>query len=112
VGDAVASPSALRGPVGRRSAREPAERRAQVAQLAVAQLREEPVADRAHVHGVLAFVALGLLTDGAWALAAGGAGERVRRSARVRAWLDRVSGATYVGLGAAAALGGERGGRT
>lgn len=53
--------------------------------------------------GVL-FVAIALVLDCAWALAAGSVGERLRRSLRVRRWLDRLSGATFIGLGAAAAL--------
>ncbi len=53
--------------------------------------------------GVL-FVAIAMALDCGWALAAGAVGERLRRSIGVRRWLDRVSGMTYVGLGAAAAL--------
>jgi threonine/homoserine/homoserine lactone efflux protein len=69
-----------------------------------------PVALQVTVLG-LTFVALGLVTDGLWALAAGSAGARVRRNPAVRRWLDRTSGGVHVGLGMAAALGGERGGR-
>ena len=50
------------------------------------------------------FVAIATALDCAWALAAGAVGERFRRSAGVRRWLDRLSGISYVGLGAAAAL--------
>jgi threonine/homoserine/homoserine lactone efflux protein len=52
----------------------------------------------------LVFIAIGMVTDGAYALAAGAIGARVRRSARVRRALDRMSGAVYVVLGAVAAL--------
>ena len=54
----------------------------------------------------LLFILLALLSDGAYALAAGGLGNRLRRSAAVRRRLDRISGTVYVGLGAAAALSG------
>ena len=50
------------------------------------------------------FVLVAALIDCAWALVAGSAGERLRRSARARRWLDRLSGTTYIGLGTAAAL--------
>ena len=50
------------------------------------------------------FIAIAAALDIAWALAAGTAGDRLRRSVRARRVLDRVSGATFVGLGAAAAL--------
>ena len=53
--------------------------------------------------GVL-FVVVAIVLDCAWALAAGAVGERLRRDIGVRRWLDRLSGMTYVGLGAAAAL--------
>jgi threonine/homoserine/homoserine lactone efflux protein len=56
----------------------------------------------------LCFILLGVLSDGAYALAAGGLGARLRRSATVRRRLDRVSGGVYLGLGAAAALSSER----
>jgi threonine/homoserine/homoserine lactone efflux protein len=56
----------------------------------------------------LCFIVLGVLSDGAYALAAGGLGERLRRSAAVRRRLDRLSGGVYLGLGAAAALSTER----
>jgi threonine/homoserine/homoserine lactone efflux protein len=56
----------------------------------------------------LCFIALAVLSDSAYALVAGGVGERLRRSAAVRRWLDRVSGAVYVALGAAAAASGHR----
>jgi threonine/homoserine/homoserine lactone efflux protein len=66
-----------------------------------------PAAPQVAVLG-LCFVALGIVSDGAWALAAGAAGRRLRRSASVRRRLDRASGVTYLGLGAVAALGGDR----
>jgi len=57
----------------------------------------------------LAFIVLAILSDGAYALAAGTLGERLRRSVAVRRRLDRVSGLIYVGLGAmAAATGGHK----
>jgi len=52
----------------------------------------------------LVFMALGVLSDGAYALAAGAIGERLRRSATVRRWLDRVSGGIHIVLGTFAAL--------
>jgi threonine/homoserine/homoserine lactone efflux protein len=60
----------------------------------------------------LVFVALGLVSDGTYALLAGTVGERLRaRRGFVRAerW---VAGSVYVGLGAAAALGGGRHGKS
>ncbi len=66
-----------------------------------------PAAPQVAVLG-LCFVALGIVSDGAWALLAGAAGQRLRRSASVRRRLDRASGVTYLGLGAVAALGGDR----
>jgi threonine/homoserine/homoserine lactone efflux protein len=52
----------------------------------------------------LVFIALGVLSDGAYALAAGAIGDRLRRSARVRRWLDRLSGGVHIALGTFAAL--------
>ena len=49
------------------------------------------------------FVVLGLCSDTTWAMLAGTLGERLRRSERFRRWQPRVSGALFVGLGAAAA---------
>jgi threonine/homoserine/homoserine lactone efflux protein len=66
-----------------------------------------PAAPQVAVLG-LCFVALGIVSDGAWAVLAGAAGRRLRRSASVRRRLDRASGVTYLGLGAVAALGGDR----
>ncbi len=54
----------------------------------------------------LVFIALAVLSDGAYALLAGSLGERLRRSVAVRRRLDRASGTIYVGLGAVAALSG------
>lgn len=55
----------------------------------------------------LTFMALGLVTDSAWALAAGSAGEALRRS-RTWAQVQRyVSGSIFVGLGLATALTGS-----
>jgi threonine/homoserine/homoserine lactone efflux protein len=52
----------------------------------------------------LVFMALGLLTDSTYAVAAGSIGDRLRRSVRVRRALDRVSGGVHIALGAMAAL--------
>jgi threonine/homoserine/homoserine lactone efflux protein len=52
----------------------------------------------------LLFAALGVLTDGTWALVAGTLGDWLRRSARYRRIQRIVSGATFVGLGLVAAL--------
>ena len=62
-----------------------------------------PVAPQVALLGAL-FVVVALVIDCAWGLAAGSLGDRLRSSARVRRWLDRISGATFIGLGAAAAL--------
>jgi threonine/homoserine/homoserine lactone efflux protein len=54
----------------------------------------------------LTFLVLGLVTDSLWALGAGAAGERLRRSRvfpRVERW---VSGSVFVGLGVATAVAG------
>ncbi len=61
------------------------------------------VAPQVAILGAL-FIAIAAALDIAWALTAGMAGDRLRRSMRARRLLDRVSGATFVGLGAAAAL--------
>jgi threonine/homoserine/homoserine lactone efflux protein len=55
--------------------------------------------------GVL-FVALAVITDGAYALAASGIGSLIRGSRRARATLRQASGAVYIALGAGAALSG------
>ena len=55
----------------------------------------------------LTFVAVAMISDGAYALAAGTAGDWLRGSERVRRWLGRFSGAVFVGLGVTAALTGR-----
>jgi threonine/homoserine/homoserine lactone efflux protein len=52
------------------------------------------------------FVAIAVITDGAYALAAGGVGSLIRGSRRARATLRQASGAVYIALGAGAALSG------
>jgi threonine/homoserine/homoserine lactone efflux protein len=54
------------------------------------------------------FVSVALVLDGSWALVAGGAGRRLREGARSSRALARASGCVYLGLGAFAALSGER----
>lgn len=54
------------------------------------------------------FLAVATLSDGVYALVAGSAGMRLRRSDRVRHRIERLSGIVYVVLGASAALTGER----
>ncbi len=56
----------------------------------------------------LTFIALAILSDGAYAVLAGSLGDRLRRSVAARRRLDRISGGIYVGLGAVAAFTGER----
>jgi threonine/homoserine/homoserine lactone efflux protein len=51
----------------------------------------------------LTFIALGILSDGTYALVAGSLGQRLRRSARFARLRDRTSGVVYIGLGLAAA---------
>jgi threonine/homoserine/homoserine lactone efflux protein len=53
------------------------------------------------------FIALAMLSDGAYAFLAGTLGDRVRASTRVRHRLERASGAIYIALGAVAALAGR-----
>jgi threonine/homoserine/homoserine lactone efflux protein len=53
------------------------------------------------------FIALAIVSDGAYALAAGTAGAWFRARRGARQWLGRLSGGVYVGLGASAALGGQ-----
>ena len=48
----------------------------------------------------LLFVVLAVVSDSIWALAAGTASERLRRSRRFLAVRRYVSGAVFVGLGA------------
>ena len=52
----------------------------------------------------LTFMALGLLSDGMFALVAGTAGDFLRRSQRLQRLLRWFSGASFVGLGVSAAL--------
>lgn len=52
------------------------------------------------------FIAIAVVSDGAYALIAGTLGERVRRSAVANRWVDRAAGGTLVGLGGLAALSG------
>jgi threonine/homoserine/homoserine lactone efflux protein len=56
----------------------------------------------------LVFVALGLLTDGAYALLAGTAGNWLRSSRAYAAMQRYVSGTVFIGLGLVAALSGSR----
>jgi threonine/homoserine/homoserine lactone efflux protein len=65
------------------------------------------VALQALLLGVL-FVTIAFFCDGAYALVAGSLGDRLRRSARARRRLQHSSGGVYIGLGAVAALTGER----
>ena len=55
----------------------------------------------------LTFVALGLVTDSLWALAAGSAGDVLRRSRHFVRVQRYVSGSVFVGLGVVAALAGS-----
>ena len=55
----------------------------------------------------LTFVALGLITDSLWALAAGTAGDVLRRSRHFARVQRYVSGTVFVGLGVVAALAGS-----
>jgi threonine/homoserine/homoserine lactone efflux protein len=54
------------------------------------------------------FVVLAVLSDSVYASAAGSLGDRWRSSARCRRRMSRTQGGVYVGLGAVAALSGER----
>jgi threonine/homoserine/homoserine lactone efflux protein len=56
----------------------------------------------------LVFIALGLLSDSAYALVAGSVAARLRRSRRALAAERYVSASVYLGLGAAAAVSGEK----
>jgi threonine/homoserine/homoserine lactone efflux protein len=56
----------------------------------------------------LAFVLIGFLSDGAWAIAAGTAGGWLRRSRRFQAAQRWMSGAILIGLGVVAALTGRK----
>ncbi|GAA3310653.1 hypothetical protein [Nonomuraea dietziae] len=55
----------------------------------------------------LIWMALGIASDGAYALLASSLSGRLRRSLRARRRLDIGSGVVYLGLGAAAAFTGE-----
>ncbi|MEZ5377217.1 MAG: LysE family translocator [Acidimicrobiales bacterium] len=63
-----------------------------------------PVLDIATLGAV--FIVLGLVSDGAYALAGGWVGGRLRRSPRLQRRKDLVAGGTYLGLGAFTALAG------
>ncbi|GAA3121942.1 LysE family translocator [Streptosporangium carneum] len=65
-----------------------------------------PVAPQVVVLG-LVWIALGMASDGAFALLASALAGRLRRSARSRRRLDVTSGVVYLGLGAATVLTGE-----
>jgi threonine/homoserine/homoserine lactone efflux protein len=65
-----------------------------------------PVAAQIIVLGIC-FIALGVLSDGGYALLAGSISGRIRRTDRVQRRLDRASGVVYLGLGAGAALAGR-----
>jgi threonine/homoserine/homoserine lactone efflux protein len=65
-----------------------------------------PVAPQMLVLGTL-LVSLGVLSDGAYALLAAGAGNKLRSAARARRRLEKVSGGVFIGLGLAAAFAGE-----
>jgi threonine/homoserine/homoserine lactone efflux protein len=54
------------------------------------------------------FVSVALVLDGSYALLAGSVGRRLREGIRTRRLLERMSGGVYLGLGAFAALSGER----
>jgi threonine/homoserine/homoserine lactone efflux protein len=55
----------------------------------------------------LLFVFVAMLSDGAYALAAGTAGEWIRSRDRFRQWLARFSGGVYIALGVTAAFSGR-----
>ena len=55
----------------------------------------------------LTFMALGLVTDSIWALAAGSAGETLRKSRRWASVQRYVSGSVFVGLGVVTAVSGS-----
>jgi threonine/homoserine/homoserine lactone efflux protein len=65
-----------------------------------------PVAPQMLVLGAL-LVALGVLSDGTYAVLAAGAGRRLRDTEATRTALDRLSGGVFIGLGVVAALAGE-----
>lgn len=65
-----------------------------------------PIAPQILLLGVI-WIALGMASDGAFALLASAMAGRLRRSARARRRLDVTSGVVYIGLGAVAAFTGE-----
>ncbi|MDP9862626.1 MULTISPECIES: LysE family translocator [Streptosporangium] len=65
-----------------------------------------PIAPQILLLGAV-WIALGLASDGAFALLASAMAGRLRRSARARRRLDVTSGVVYLGLGAVAAFTGE-----
>jgi threonine/homoserine/homoserine lactone efflux protein len=65
-----------------------------------------PIAPQILLLGVI-WIALGMASDGAFALLASAMAGRLRRSARARRRLDVTSGVVYLGLGAVAAFTGE-----
>ncbi|HZQ26888.1 MAG TPA: LysE family translocator [Acidimicrobiales bacterium] len=65
-----------------------------------------PVAAQVVVLG-LCFIALGMCSDGTYALVAGALGNRLRNNQRFARRRDQVSGVVYVGLGLTAALAGH-----
>ncbi len=65
-----------------------------------------PVAPQVVLLGMI-WIALGVASDGGYALLASALGGRLRRSARARRRLDVTSGVVYLGLGAVAAFTGE-----
>jgi threonine/homoserine/homoserine lactone efflux protein len=65
-----------------------------------------PVAPQMLVLGLL-LVALGVLSDGTYALLAAGAGRRLRSAVASRRMLERLSGGVFVALGVVAAVAGE-----
>jgi threonine/homoserine/homoserine lactone efflux protein len=66
------------------------------------------VAAQAALMGTI-FTLLGLMTDGAYAIAAGAAGGWIRRAHRGFGWGRFLSGGLFIGLGVSAALSGHRG---
>jgi threonine/homoserine/homoserine lactone efflux protein len=65
-----------------------------------------PIAPQILLLGVI-WIALGMASDGAFALLASAMAGRLRRSTRARRRLDVTSGIVYLGLGAVAAFTGE-----